>query len=45
MWVKPACRKLRAAASSVLLKAESGIEMVPGKRMCSLGGEMLPSGT
>ena len=42
---KPCCRKLRAADSRTCSNAASGTVMVPGKRMCAVGGSMLPSGT
>ncbi len=42
---KPCSRKLRAADSMTCSNAASGTVMVPGKRMCAVGGLMLPSGT
>ena len=42
---KPCSRKLRAADSSTFSNVASGTVMVPGKRMCAVGGLMPPSGT
>ena len=38
MFVKPWTRKLLAADSSVFSKTSSGTVIVPGKRMCDVGG-------
>ena len=41
---KPARRKLRAAYSSVFSNVASGTVMVPGNRMCCVGGSTLALG-
>src|SRR5450631_584691 len=43
--LKPCRRKPRAAESRISSNAASGMVMVPGKRMCAVGGDSFPSGT
>ena len=43
--LKPCSLKLRAANSISFMKYSLGSVIVPGQRMCSVGGSIFPSGT